>query len=324
MPIVNAIESDLDVTWGGTINSSRSSSRTAGFSPGGATLQHNHHNGFDPERHFAMLTVGAPFQMYLSVTGEGAFNRGWDFVLDPPSAPCAKIVSKDMTYSDQNLRGLLVLEGVAPGECQLFLKNEKSKLVDTVKLKVVPARNVVARFYNLIDGKGREGVTVDPVTGQPDAIFQEPRLRQLLDAVNFIVGPQCGVWLLPSNSEALKDASVAPIDLGDHIDNDDKTVQATITTADRDANANYHVYFVWSIKDKPGQKEKTRGSTISNYTLLLASLAHMDRVITLAHEFVHFLSGSHGHDSKNSDLMFETFPHGIQMRRDRLLQIIHV
>ena len=60
----------------------------------------------------------------------------------------------------------------------------------------------------------------------------------------------------------------------------------------------------------------SNGITKSNFTLLDSSLPSDKRQLTLAHEFVHFLSGSgivkvNDHDDKQSDLLFKTAPHGI-------------
>jgi hypothetical protein len=138
-----------------------------------------------------------------------------------------------------------------------------------------------------------------------------------VDAVNSIVSIQVDCMLTPSGDGALRDLSDSR-DFGRAVDIN-KTNIFSFTGMDGDAG--YHVIFVWAI-DGP----HSNGITKSNVTLLDASLAENKRPITLAHEFVHFLCGSGivtvtDHDDQQDDLMFRTYPHGLNMRKARMQKV---
>jgi hypothetical protein len=302
--IVNPIDYDLDLILGG-----------------GSTGTNKHHFGFDPDARFAMLAKGSRNQ--FSVAGD--FSQSWNFVLDPPTG-VVTVVGTDMTLKLTGKRGLITLEGAAIGECDLSLQNGARKL-DTVHIKVVQPRFVVTRFYNLSDS-AHTGVTNPDSFGDPNftksPLFSATALNELVDRINDIVLSQAAVMLRLTGTSVLREATVGTRNLGDSIDGDDSgTISAITAASGRDPDAGYHIYFVWDIKALP-RHGPTNGSTASNFTLLRSGLSGVHRISTLAHEFVHFLSDKTGgsHDPKLSDLMFETYPHGIMIRKDRQLRII--
>jgi hypothetical protein len=253
----------------------------------------------------------------------GSYSAGGAFVLGVPSdSGPAKVTDLDMSWTDNaGKNGIITIEGVAPGECQLYLLDGGRQL-DAITIKVVPCRRVVTRFYNMIDGVGHTGIS-DPAS---DPNFSLGELSALIDGVNQIVFAQSYVLMAASGSGVLKDANFAPHNFGDHIDKDDRSLRTIIPFADDpDPDAAYHVFFVWSIKEDATSRERTLGATVPEFTLILSDLDKTQRILTLSHEFVHWLSDTSGtsHDAKQSDLMFKTEPHGIMMRRDRLLRIIH-
>ena len=295
--IVNSIDYDLAaIRAGGAVPSV----------PGKVKLVH--HFGFDAAASFQR--IGVPTRKIFSVQDGGSAVTAMSFDIQPPGI--CKIVSQDMSLKMNATRqGVAVIESVAPGDCKLILLAGGTK-VDSVSLKAVPVRFVITRFYNLIDAKGRRGV--DPA--RPDVSLAA--LDSLIDQVNGIVGAQCDVWMAKSGQGLLRDLSCRD-DLQNKIDINRFNIFAQ---SDMDGQAEYHVMFVWGI-DGP----HSNGITKSNVTMIDASITTEKREITLAHEFVHFLSGGGivtvgDHDTQQDDLMFKTAPHGINMRKDRLAKII--
>lgn len=280
--------------------------RTAG------TVPLVHHFGLDPEAKFQFLAAGA--RRLLSTVGGPV--KGMTFVVTGGSN--CKIVSQDMTVAGLNGRtGMAVIEGTSPGTgTKIELKDGAGKTVDAVDIQVGNFVSTKVRYYNLIDGKGRKGVNTIPFAPLPP-LFSEPVLDALTDRVNNIVGAQCDCLLTARAKGAMIDLSTST-DFGDRVDINKLNI---FSFGDMDHDAQYHVIFVWGI-DGP----HSNGITKSNVTLLQASAADDKRDITLAHEFVHFLSASGivtvgDHDDRPSDLLFKTAPHGIAMRKGRLQKL---
>ena len=245
------------------------------------------------------------------------------FVIRPSSARAFRIDSQDMSQRVGHKIGLVAIQGVMAGDSQLALANSSDPSIsyDEITVRVVPIREVRVRFYNLIDTKGRRGIR-DPAT---DASVSNAALRSLVAEVNAMVGPQCGVQLVMSGQGSLQDLNVFA-DLENRVDIV-KNLNA-IYASDLDRSAQYHVAFVWGIEGS-----HARGITDLNISLMRTDLGPT-RSITLAHELVHFLSGGGtgrpgltvgDHDEPGSllDLMHNRSPHGILMRKDRLMKIIH-
>ena len=272
-----------------------------------------HHFGLDSEAKFQRLASGS--RRALSTVGGPVSEM--KFVITG-TANC-KIVSQDMTVKGLGGRnGMVVIEGVSPGTgTKVELKDGAGKTVDAIDVQVGKFVGIKVRFYNLIDGKGRKAVSTIPFAPVPP-MFSEAKLDTLVDRVNDIVNPQCDCLLAVKGKGAMIDLAT-PNDLGDRVDINKFNI---FSFGDMDKDAQYHVVFVWSI-DGP----HTNGITRSNVTLLEASLSEEKRDLTLAHEFVHFLSGGGvvtigDHDERQSDLMFKTAPHGINMRKLRLQKIL--
>jgi hypothetical protein len=265
-----------------------------------------HRFGFDPAAKFQRIGVGNRKQFGT----EGGPPTGLSFKVSPPGV--CTILSQDMSIKFGSRQGMATIEAAAAGVCKLVLANSAGKAVDEATLNVFPQRNVKVRFYNLVDAKGRQGINATHFSVQPTA------LESLIDTVNSIVGVQCDVWLHKTGLGLLRDLRTAN-DMGRAVDIDKFNI---FGEPDRDPDAEYHVLFVWGISGT-----HTNGITKSNVTFLDASLPVEKRDTTLAHEFVHFLSGSgivttSDHDGQKSDLMFKTAPHGLMLRKDRLLKII--
>jgi hypothetical protein len=213
--------------------------------------------------------------------------------------------------------GFITLEGVAEGDAEVQLVDVRGKVIDKVAVKVVKFRSVKVRFYNLVDGKGTEGVS-DPST---NPLFTKTALSDLVDAVNNIVLLQCDVSMGLTGAGLLRDLKFVE-EFGSTVDIDKVKPFAS---SDLDPDAEFHVAFVRAIAGP-----HSNGITKVNFSLMRSSLSGVKRELTLAHEFVHFLSGTGGsgappksHDDKVTDLMFKTAPHGINMRKARLTRIIH-
>ncbi|HEY0777265.1 MAG TPA: hypothetical protein VGD56_04785 [Gemmatirosa sp.] len=270
-----------------------------------------HDFGFDRKARFQMLQVGSAAKL----SSDGGDPTGMHFELRPATQAC-KIVSQDMTLKVLDKIGMVVVEGVAPGTGHLVLVDAKGKVVDQVDIEVVAHRAVITRFYNLIDSKGRRGIR-DPGT---DPTVSKIALSNLIDEIESIVLVQCGVAMAISGEGYIRDLNVSA-DLGNRIDLQ-RDVTKLVASSDFDRAAQFHVAFGWDIDGG-----HPRGSTMTNVAVIRSDLKS-SRSVTLAHEFVHFLSGSgivtkDDHDSESSDLLFKSFPHGIALRRDRLKKIIH-
>ncbi len=274
--------------------------------PGRISLAH--HCGFDAETRFQRMGVGT--QKKFTVHHGGTALTGMSFEIQPPDI--CKIVEQDMSvYRTPEERGRVTIEAVGSGDCELRLVTGGTKL-DSISIKAAPSRNVITRFYNLIDGRGRRGA--DPSSSQ----VSNDTLRTLIERVNQIVGLQCGVLMVKSGTGILRDLNT-PDDLGDRVDIGRFNIYAL---SGKDEQAEYHVMFVWGIDGA-----HSNGITRVSMTMLNIALTNMYPEVTLAHEFVHFLSGGgmvriHDHDPRREDLMFATAPHGVNMRKDRLLKII--
>jgi len=214
--------------------------------------------------------------------------------------------------------GLMVLEGVSPGTgATLELRNATGKAVDSIAVAVAPFNSFKVRYYNLIDGKGRKAVsTIDFAPPPPN--FSPATLTDLTDRVNSIVSTQCDCMLVPNGGGTMIDLST-PDDMGDRVNGDRFNI---FRFGNMDTDAQYHVVFVWVIEGA-----HSNGITKTNTTLLEASLSLGKRPLTLAHEFVHFLSGSGvvtvgDHDDNETDLLFKSAPHGINLRKARLEKIV--
>lgn len=270
--------------------------------------------GFDPTAKYQR--IAAPSARRLLST-KGGSVAGLSFKVTGP--PNIKIVSEDMSFKGTGGReGLVCIEGVTAGAgTKLELQNAAGKTIDAIDVEVAPFVGIKVRYYNLIDGKGRHGVSTVPFAPVP-ADFNGPALTDLTDNVNSIVATQCDCFLAANGKGAIIDLGT-PKDMKNQVDINDVNI---FSFGDMDADAQYHVIFVWSIAGG-----HSNGITRSNVTLLDASLSLEKRPITLAHEFVHFLSGSGvvtvgDHDDQNSDLLFRTAPHGINLRKSRLQKIL--
>ena len=280
---------------------------------GAANPKTKHYYGFDPAAKFLMMTPGSTHVLSVASGDPAGFSVEFDTVgivsfLNPPDFAAGASAGLNPGH-----RGTIPLSGDKAGKTNVILKDKAGKEVDRVEVSVVEAREVKVRFYNLVDNKNHQGVRLP----DSDVAFQIPALRQLTDFVNRIVAWQCGVTLTQTGTGVLRNLSFAQ-DFGNSIDINTLNV---FSTGDRDDNAEFHVAFAWKIAGS-----HTNGVTKSNVCLLDASLAGQKREMTLAHEFVHFLSGSgiiknNDHDSNESDLLYKTAPHGIMLRKDRLLTI---
>jgi hypothetical protein len=274
-----------------------------------ASIELKHHWGFDAKEKFQRLAKGCR-RVFSTKDGPVA---GMTFALTGGSN--CKIIAIDMSWRNAGLTGLVCIEGDTPGTGQkLVLQNASGKTVDAIDLQVVGAANGNnVRFYNLIDGKGRRAVSISPLSGPP-ASYLHADLDDLVDKVNSIVSSQADRFLFLSGSGDLLDLA-DPRDFGDRVDISKVNI---FTFTGRDPGADYHVIFVWKIDGS-----HTNGMTQGNVTLLDQSLPVNQRPLTLAHEFVHFLSvtGS-GHDSDLTDLMHITYPHGINLRKGRLRKMV--
>jgi len=199
-----------------------------------------HHFGFDAEVKFQRLANGT--RRVLST--EGGPVAGMKFILTGPST--CKIVNQDMTYKGHGGRnGIVCIEGVAPGTgAKLELKNGTGKTVDAIDLHVGSFVSIKVRFYNLIDGKGRKGVSTIPFAPVPP-MFSEASLDNLVDRVNDIVSGQCDCLLDVKGKSSMIDLST-PDDLGNRVDHNKFDIHKF---GDRDKDAQYHVVFVWDIYD---------------------------------------------------------------------------
>lgn len=272
-----------------------------------------HRWGFDPVAKFQRISVAG--RRLLSTQG-GPTD---DLTFKVTGAATCRIVSQDMFFKGPAGRnGLLVLEGVSPGTgAKLELQNKAGKAVDSIEVAVAEFNSFKIRYYNLIDGKSRKAVsTIDFAPLPPN--FSPVTLTDLTDKVNSIVSTQCDCMLFPNGGSTMIDLST-PNDMGERVNGDMFNI---FRFGNMDKNAQYHVVFVWAIAGG-----HTNGITKNNTTLLQASLSLGKRPITLAHEFVHFLSGSGvitvgDHDDKETDLLFKSAPHGINLRKARLQKIV--
>jgi hypothetical protein len=264
--------------------------------------------GFDAESRFLNLGVGSRKQL----STVGGDPKGMSVVVEPTSI-CTLVGFPNLTDKISDRTGFITLEGVAEGDAEIRLVNAGGKTVDKVAIKVVTTRVVKVRFYNLLDGVGHKAIT-DP---DNDAFFSPGALQRLAEAVNAIVGFQSDVFMALSGTGLIKDLTFSD-NIGDQVNMDN--LKGFIS--DLDPDAQYHVGFVWGISGP-----RSNGTTKTNFTLLKNGLGDAKRQVTLSHEFVHFLTGGmdtkHDHDDRQSDLMFESAPHGINMRKARLVRIIH-
>jgi hypothetical protein len=267
-----------------------------------------HHCGFDPETRFQRMGVGT--QKMFTVQHGGTALTGMSFEIQPPGF--CRIVEQDMSlYHTPTQSGRVTIEAVASGDCELRLVSGGTK-VDSISIKAAPSRNVITRFYNLIDGTGRQGVDPSRIQVLNDA------LPTLIERVKGIVHAQCGVLMVRSGTGLLRDLNTSE-DLQARVNIDRFNIYAL---SGKDDQAQYHVMYVWGIDGA-----HSNGITRLNMTMINNALTNQYPEVTLAHEFVHFLSGSgirrvDDHDPRREDLMFKTAPHGINMRKDRLLRII--
>src|SRR5215475_1894216 len=276
---------------------------------GGANPKLKHFYGFDPAAKFQMMTPGSTH--VFTVTGGDP--AGCSVELDMPGVVSFLNPPEFSSVVGPNRRGTIPLDGGNVGTTNLILKDKSGKQVDKIEIRVVEQKEIKVRFYNLVDDKNRQGVSL-PDT---NAAFQIPALNQLRDYANRIVSWQCGVSLGMTGTGVLRNLNFAQ-DLGNAIDINQLNI---FSTSDRDDAAGFHVAFAWKIAGG-----HTNGITKSNVCLLDASLSGQKREITLAHEFVHFLSGSgivnmNDHDNQENDLLFKIAPHGIMLRKDRLNKI---
>lgn len=269
-----------------------------------------HHFGFDPEARFQQVAVGQ--RKVLSTVGGD--TKGLTATIKP-TAICKFVTAPDLTSKFLSRLGIITIEGVAEGEAVLSLTDARGKEVDRVAIGVTKFRSVVTRFYNLVDDKGREGIrNVDT-----NPLFTPLAIEALVQTINDIVLCQCEVMMVNSGTGAVRNLTFAS-DLGTRVDINKVN---PFSSTDLDKAAQYHVAFVWGIDGA-----HSNGITKSNFTLIQSSLPSEKRDLTIAHEFVHFLSGSGivtvgDHDDRQSDLLFKTAPHGIMLRKARLQKIIH-
>ncbi|MGL4325566.1 MAG: hypothetical protein ACRCTD_16140 [Beijerinckiaceae bacterium] len=268
-----------------------------------------HYFGYDPAGKFMMHNVGDLYA--LSTTGGSLKDHSIDF---DTSGICSFDSPPDFSYTSGSKAGLFPVRSISQGSTNLVLSDASGRAVDKIEIKVVKRRDVIVRFYNLIDGARRTAI------GNPDTnpLFSTAALNSLISRVNKIVFFQCGVRLLASGTGILRDLNFSA-NLGNAVDI--LTVNP-FSSSDLDHNAEFHVAFTWGISGGGAN-----GVTKSNLCLLQASLQPEKREITLAHEFVHFLSGSgilirNDHDELKSDLMYKDAPHGVMMRKTRLNKII--
>jgi hypothetical protein len=269
-----------------------------------------HFWGFDSQSRFLNLSVGVRKQ--LSIAGGDPTGMSVDV---SPTSICRFVGQPNLTDKVFDRTGFVTLEGVTEGDAEIKLLDPNGKTLDKVAIKVVKPRFVKVRFYNLVDGKRRKGVS-DPDT---DVSFSLGALQDLVLGVTSIVGLQCDVSMGLAGLGFLRDLTFTA-DLGNRVKIQDVN---PFSSPDLDPDAQYHVAFVWGLAEG-----HPNGITKSNFSLLQADLRDTQREVTLAHEFVHFLSGGgivnvNDHDDLVSDLMFKTSPHGINMRKGRLTKIIH-
>ncbi len=269
-----------------------------------------HNSGFDVSTKFKLLQspVG---RTQFSVAGGSP--KGLHFEVRP--AGVCSILSQDIDLKLPKTIGLVTVEGSAPGECQLVLADAKGKAVDQITIKVAAHRVVKVRYYNMV-GTGGGSAIRDPGTNPR---FSQTALSDLVHEVNNIVGLQCATFL-ELVGQGIRDVTV-PFGVGkDVLLTRDRS--QILGSSDIDRSAEYHVVFVVSLDSND------RGQTSANLTVLrqLGS----ERPLTAAHEFVHFLCDpgtgitKGDHDKSRSDLMFTPPPHGLEMRKDRLLKAIRV
>jgi hypothetical protein len=292
MTLVHDSEFDLAVAHGGAGNG-----------------QLKHFYGFDPAGKFQMMTPGSTHVFTVTGGDPGGCTAEFDkpgivSFLNPPDFTAIVGMGR---------RGTIPLSGDNVGTTNLILKDKSGKQVDKIEVRVVEAKEIKVRFYNLVDDKGRQGIA-NPDTS---VAFQPAALEQMMSYVNRIVAWQCGVSMSKTGSGAVRNLQFAQ-DLGNSVDIDKLNIFAT---SDRDDDAQFHVAFTWGIAGG-----HSNGITKSNVCLIQTSLAGQKREVTVAHEFVHFLSGSgivkvNDHDDQNGDLLFKTAPHGIMMRKDRLNKV---
>lgn len=292
LTLVHDSEFDLSVAHGGAAN---------------AKLKHFY--GFDPEGKFQMMTPGSTH--VFTVTGGDP--SGCSVELDKPGVVSFLNPPDFSSIVGPSRRGSIPLSGDNVGTTNLILKDKSGKESDKIEVRVVEPKQIIVRFYNLVDEKNRQGVAKP----DSDPLFNVGALNQLRDFANRIVGWQCGVNMSMAGSGVLRDLRFAQ-DLGNAIDIDKLNIYST---SDRDDSAAFHVAFAWTIAGG-----HTNGITKSNVCLLDSSLIGQKREITLAHEFVHFLSGSgivkvNDHDNQQNDLLFKIAPHGIMMRKNRLITV---
>jgi len=278
---------------------------TEGFKPA------IHEAGFDPAERFQML--GVDDLRYFSMTGGNPAGMSVDVT---PAAICRFEDPPDLSSTIfTGILGQIGIRAVAEGDAALVLTDSMGKTVDKIDIKVVKPRNVKVRFYNLRDSLGRQAVDNPDI----NPLFNVLALDQLIFAVNTIVNDQCAVKLAKLGQGLLRDLTFQK-DLTNRV-NIFTTNQFEST--DLDTDADYHVAFTWGI-----DSAHTNGITRTNFSLLQVSLSEIKRKLTAAHELVHFLSMPIGdtttdHDDQKADLMFKTSPHGIMMRKARLIRIIH-
>lgn len=274
---------------------------------GSAPIPLIHHYGFDGDAKFQR--IGVQSRRLLSTTGGPV--AGFSF---RASGSSLKIASQDMSVKGPGGRlGLVAIEGSAAGASKLELVNGSGKAVDSIDVEVASATGFKVRFYNLSDGKGRKAISAPAFAPMPPD-FSPAAIDLLVERVNAIVGVQTDAVLGLQGQGAIIELST-PDDLGNRIDGDKFNI---FKFGNRDNDATYHVVFVWAIMGS-----HTNGSTKLNTTLLDFSLHVDSRALTLAHEYAHFLSGSGvitvgDHDPAQTDLLFKTAPHGINLRKDRM------
>jgi hypothetical protein len=274
-----------------------------------------HHFGFDEDARYQR--IGEQARRLLSTKGGPV--AGCSFKIT--GTPNCAIVSQDLSINGPEGRsGLVVIEGKTAGTgTKLELQDSSGKTLDSIDIDVASPVGIKVRYYNLIDSGHSSGVI--PYQGGPvPAAFANSALGDLTDKVNSIVAVQSDCLLAQSGGGALRDL-VASNSLGGAVNINSFNI-FSFSGSGMDPDAQYHVIFVWAI-DGP----HSNGITKSNTTLLRADLSEAHRAITLAHEFGHFLSGSGvvtigDHDDRHSDLMFKTFPHGINMRKARLQKLL--
>src|SRR5262245_13165410 len=168
---------------------------------GGANPKLKHFYGFDPAAKFQMMTPGSTH--VFTVTGGDP--AGCSVELDMPGVVSFLNPPEFSSVVGPNRRGMIPLDGGNVGTTNLILKDKSGKQVDKIEIRVVEQKEIKVRFYNLVDDKNRQGVSL-PDT---DPAFQFSALNQLRDYANRIVSWQCGVSLGMTGTGVLRNLNFA-------------------------------------------------------------------------------------------------------------------